>query len=514
MIDTGSDHINRCVRRRKSGGRHASDHADVRKQPVQRKWWVMDLDESESNRTSGKVPIGRSAYDTLEEVIDRIGMNPVHLRILLIAACGGLFNVIEQYNIGYAAPLLVEQWDLSARSVAWLSSATFLAMAVGSVVSGIYADRLGREPLFIVNILIYSVGALIAAFAPNYEVLLLVRVIVGIGLGGEMALGYTLVAEFIPRRQRAASSATMSLMHGGVGIWAASLLAAVILGPVAAVLGHPEYAWRILLGVMVFPAILALIARRSMPETPRFLLRAHRIDELNLTLTALMQKRIRLGAGDDVTVFVEPGTRPEDDPAARLRDLFHPKLLRKNLIASVLATTLFAGVASLTVYVPTVLVDLGYEASSAAAISTLITFGGLLGGVIGIVVGHRLPRRFVLATCALTSAIALAVLVAHQTTLLVVVLGFATALALQVFSGSFWGYLPELYPTRVRALGVAFATTVGLVVGASLGPLLAGTLLDTFGSTTMFTALAAVMLVMPTAAVFGPETHRRALSED
>ncbi len=131
--------------------------------------------------------------------------------------------------------------------------------------------------------------------------------------------------------------------------------------------------------------------------------------------------------------------------------------------------------------------------------------------------GHRLPRRFVLATCALTSAIALAVLVAHQTTLLVVVLGgFATALALQVFSGSFWGgYLPELYPTRVRALGgVAFATTVGLVVGASLGPLLAGTLLDTFGSTTMFTALAAVMLVMPTAAVFGPETHRRALSED
>ncbi len=152
--------------------------------------------------------------------------------------------------------------------------------------SGIYADRLGREPLFIVNILIYSVGALIAAFAPNYEVLLLVRVIVGIGLGGEMALGYTLVAEFIPRRQRAASSATMSLMHGGVGIWAASLLAAVILGPVAAVLGHPEYAWRILLGVMVFPAILALIARRSMPETPRFLLRAHRIDELNLTLTA------------------------------------------------------------------------------------------------------------------------------------------------------------------------------------------------------------------------------------
>jgi MFS transporter, putative metabolite:H+ symporter len=475
----------------------------------------MDLDESESNRvTQGRVPGGRSAYDTLEDAIDRIGMNSVHLKILLIAACGGLFNVIEQYNIGYAAPLLAQQWDLSGGSLAWLSSATFLAMAVGSVVSGVYADRIGRKPLFIINILVYSVGALIAALAPNYEVLLLARIIVGFGLGGEMALGYTLVAEFIPRRQRAASSATMSLMHGGVGIWAASLLAALVLGPVAAALGYPEYAWRILLGIMVLPAILALVARRGMPETPRFLLRAHRIGELNRTLSAIEKRRIRLAAGDTGTSFISEADAPHNPEKVRFRDLFRRKLLRQNIIASTLATTLFAGVASLTIYVPTVLVSLGYAAGSAAGISTLITFGGLLGGVIGIVVGHRVPRRMVLAGCALGSAVALTFLTLERTTVLVVVLGFAVALALQVFSGSFWGYLPELYPTRVRALGVSFATTVGLVLGASLGPLLAGSLFDSFGPSAMFAALSGVTVVMLAAALLGPETHRRALLED
>lgn len=139
------------------------------------------------------------------------------------------------------------EWGISNAQVGFLSTATFLAMALSSLVCGRVADRYGRKMIFTANILIYSMGALFCALAPTYEWLLIARVVVGIGLGGEMALGYTVVAELMPTRRRGAATGAMSLTHGGVGIFAAAGLGAVILGPLAGVVGarpvRGEFCW-------------------------------------------------------------------------------------------------------------------------------------------------------------------------------------------------------------------------------------------------------------------------------
>ena len=455
-------------------------------------------------------------FARLDDVVDTIGYNSVHTKVFIIAALGGLFNIIEQYNIGYAAPILKDQWGIGDTQVGWLSTATFLAMAVGSTITGMLADRFGRKPLFLIGILIYSLGSILAALAPNYEVLLIARALVGVGLGGEMVLGYTLIAEFIPRRRRAAASAAMSLTHGGIGIWAAAVLAAVILGPVSTLVGGEQIAWRVLLGIMVLPALLALVVRRYMPETPRFLLHSGDTTRLNRVLTAISLNKMKLESGQKATEYFDATVMNSGDgPVNRvsLREIATRKLARNNLVAWVLAVTLFASVVSMTVFLPTILVNLGQNAGASAGIASLVTLGGFLGGVVGIYAGHRFPRRLILGGCSLINVLLL-IFLAYTTSIpSVIMAGFAVAFVYQVLSGTFWGYLPELYPTRVRALGVSIATTIALTIGAAVAPVVFGKLLESAGAAALFTLLAVLAAVHGVAALAGPETHKQALAE-
>ncbi len=112
-----------------------------------------------------------------------------------------------------------------------LTTLTFGGMAVGSLIAGVAGDRYGRKVTYMYNLGLYTVGAIIAAAAPNYEVLLLGRLIVGIGLGGELNTGLTLVSELMPTKVRGAAVATVNVAAGGLGIFASSALARSCLAP-------------------------------------------------------------------------------------------------------------------------------------------------------------------------------------------------------------------------------------------------------------------------------------------
>lgn len=102
--------------------------------------------------TGGKADTADMVYSRLSEIVDGIGMKSVHYKILGLIALGGLFNIIEQYNIGFAAPGIMAEWGISNAQVGFLSTATFLAMALSSLVCGRVADRYGRKMIFTANI--------------------------------------------------------------------------------------------------------------------------------------------------------------------------------------------------------------------------------------------------------------------------------------------------------------------------------------------------------------------------
>ena len=319
--------------------------------------------DPQSSSPTGSAAPGRaqalrdSAYQQLVQAMDTIPFRRAHILILMLVAFGALFDAIEQYNVGLASPLIAAQWNLSGGQVGLLTSLTFAGMAVGSLLAGVTGDRYGRRVTYMYNLLLYTVGALLAAFAPNLGVLLAARLIVGVGLGGELNTGLTLVAELMPTRVRGAAVATVNIAAGGLGIFASSALAALLLGPLEGALGGPTVAWRWLLGLLVLPALLVFAYRWFLPESPRYLVVDGQVGAANAVLTRLAANRLQLPKGTPITPYIQ---MPEGEglprQRVRLAEIFSGALARRTVVIWVVSAMTFGAQVTITVFMPSVLV--------------------------------------------------------------------------------------------------------------------------------------------------------------
>jgi MFS family permease len=437
--------------------------------------------------------------------MDRIGFQRVHIFILVLVAFGTLINAIEEYNVGLAGPLIAQQWALSDAQVDFLTTLTFGGMAIGSLAAGAVGDRYGRRVPYICNLALYTAGALLAAFSPGFGWLLAARFVVGIGLGGELNTGLTLVAELMPTRYRGAALATVNVAGGGLGIFASSALAALMLGPLEATLGGPTVAWRWLLGVLALPAVLVFVYRRYLPESPRHLLVDGRGEEAAEVVARLSSNRLR-------GPRVSPAIRHAALPRPRLSEVFRGRLRRNTAVIWVVCAMTFGAQVTVTVFMPTVLVSHGLNVSTSLAYTMIINAGGLVGAVLASALGHVFRRRLVLGYgCAFAVAAAIGLACASGL-LAVLVFGGLLQLAFLLLNTTTFVWAPELYPTRLRAFGTGSAVTV-LLVSASLVPLLAGTIAVAVGTVGVFLLVGVMYVVMAIAVWFGPETHGRSLEE-
>jgi putative MFS transporter len=456
------------------------------------------------------------ARHELASALDRIPFRRVHVLILILVAFGALFDAIEQYNVGLAAPLIAAQWSLSNAEVGLLTTLTFGGMAIGSLVAGVSGDRYGRRITYMYNLALYSLGALLAAFSPDLGWLLVARFIVGVGLGGELNTGLTLVAELMPTRFRGAAVATVNIAAGGLGIFASSALAALMLGPLEMALGGPGVAWRWLLGALVIPALLVFLYRWFLPESPRYLLVRGRIDEANAVLSRLAANRLRPNAAAPVTRYVRSAQSGQDTALprrrVRLSEAFHGRLARNTVVIWVVSAMTFGAQVTITVFMPTVLVSRGLPVSTSLGYTTIINIGGLIGAVLASVFGYRFKRRVVLGYGALVAVIVAVAFGTTSSLAAVLALGGLLQLLFILLNTTTWVWAPELYPTRIRAFGTGASVTVGLL-SASVVPLLAGAIVDAAGAVGMFVLVGAMYVIMAVAVRFGPETQDASLEE-
>lgn len=454
-------------------------------------------------------------FDQLNAAVDRMPMTGAHYRLFIIIAAGSMFNAIEQYNVGYAAPILTSQWGLTQTAVGLLSTVTFAAMAVGALVSGFVADRIGRRTTFMVNIALFTFGALVAALSPDYTILFLARILIGLGLGGEMSLGFTVLSELMPTKRRARMTAALSFAAGGVGMFAAAGLATLMLGPLADVLGGEETAWRWFFGFMFLPAVIILFVRIWIPETPRYLLQRGKIYETNRVISLLSNNRLRASSDFPVTthVLAAEGTIPAVSKANMTpSEIFRGPLLKRTLIGWTLIVGIFAIAVGLTLFMPTLLVERGFELSGSLGLSTLINLAGLFGGLSGIWITSRVPRRRIFQIAGSICAVFSLCFILADTNVLAISFAALLAFTLQVLAASVWGYIPELYPTRIRGFAAGAAATVGLGASA-FSPMLFGALMDSYGEVAVFTVIVAVSCIIALVSFFGPETLNKSLEE-
>jgi MFS family permease len=450
--------------------------------------------------------------------LDNVGLTRAHRIILLCVMAGGFFDVFEQNGAAVTGPSLQALWNLSTTQVGLLASATFGAMVVGGVATGILADRAGRKTLFAYNLAIYSLGGLLCAFAPNFEILIIGRLIVGLGLGGELTIALPFLSELMPTKFRGTAVSLFNMGAGGLGNPVAFLFGALIIGVVGPALGGMDNAWRWYFGLLALPALLVLYIRRNLPETPRFLVSKGRIPEANEALSQLASGRL---SKKDLTVtqYLDESagqdfaTATPQTAGSGVRDVFRGRLLVNTVTIGLGAFMSFGGQLAALTIIPIILVSRGYSIGNSLAFTAVMQGGALLGTIAAAYLNHRLPRRMVVVPAAIMAGIFGVVFALLGTTIpTIIIFGFIFNFFVLLSNTTLWAWAPEVYPTRVRATGTGIIVNTGLA-GQAVMPPVAAVLFSSFGIYVMFAVVAAMYVILAVLALFAPETFGRDLEE-
>jgi sugar porter (SP) family MFS transporter len=202
--------------------------------------------------------------------------------LTLLATLGGFLFGYDTANIGAALNLV--PYQLGDFATGYLVAGASLGAAAGAICAGPIADRFGRKSLLIVDALIYAVGALLSALTPNVGVLLFARTLIGLAIGADSAIATAYIAEYAPRERRGALSMLQQWMIT-VGILVSYIVALIVLKV------HPggarDFDWRLIFGIGALPAIVGLILRFEMPESPRWLIRNGRYEQTKAAFAKL-----------------------------------------------------------------------------------------------------------------------------------------------------------------------------------------------------------------------------------
>ncbi|MCK7627817.1 MFS transporter [Streptomyces sp. RS10V-4] len=427
-------------------------------------------------------------------------------RIFLIGGLGYLFDAYDIALNGFLMPLLGEHFHLAPADRGLVATANLVGMAVGAVAWGAVADRIGRKRAFSVTLLIFAVCSVLGACAPAYPVFLALRFAAGIGLGGCIPVDYALVGEFAPRRYRGRVLTALDAWWP-VGVTLCGLVSTALL-PV------PQN-WRWMLAVMSAPALLLFWVRRGVPESPVHLAAKGREAEARAVIDALVA---RTGAVPEPYAIPAPGpadgARGARAVAEQLRRLweFSPRITSAAWLLS--ATVLLVYYAALS-WLPSILKDQGVAGPAAFLSTTVMSGVGIAGVLVSTALVDLIGRKWLIGLSAPAASLALVVFalvmrVPAASVAALAVFGFLMQLAIPAL----YAYLAELYPTRLRASGFGWASSVSRVV-TGFAPLLFGSVLwPLLGLPLTFAVLgAAVLAAVGWTVVAAPETKGRALDD-
>ncbi|MFZ2005151.1 MAG: MFS transporter [Stellaceae bacterium] len=444
----------------------------------------------------------------LEQALNRIGVTGAHRTILAIIVAGAVFDSFEQNTVGIIGPVLRESWGISATDIGLLNTITFASGAVGRLLSGYIGDRYGRRTMLVFDLLLFTLGAIICALAQNMGVLAAGRAVVGFGLGGEVSIAVTMLAEFCSARFRGTAVGLVNVGAGGIGNFLAPGFGLLIF----AIFAGPDR-WRYVFAALVLPAILVVFYRRFVPETPRFLLSRGDVAGANRALSRLASGRLTAPQVETETFIPESAQRDAVAPRASLTEIFRGPFARRTLPLSVAIWMTYGSQISVLTLMPTILVAQGYTITKSLLFTMVMQAGSLFGTSAASFFGYHLPRKPVLTYGAILACLAgLAFGFIHANVVLVLFLGMVFQFFVLMLNTTIFMYAPELFPTRIRAFGTAFIMAVGPASG-SLMPLVAGRLFDAYGIGAIFVMIAAMYVIFALCIQLMPETFGRSLED-
>ena len=463
--------------------------------------------------TSTRPAPSANANSTLARALDESGFTRAQFWALMIILAGMFFDTLEQNSVGAMGSLLKSSLHIGNGELTTINTFTVIGGLIGRFAGGWIADRYGRRASLSVNLLIYTLGGLLSAITPGYGFLLVSRLIVGIGLGGEFTIGIAMLCEMVATRHRGTLVATLNIGSGGVGNFLSYGLFLLLLGPLAPALGGNQVVWRWTFVLLSLPALIVVAYRRRLPETPRFLLSQGRVEEANLSLARL--------TGTTLDPRHAPASRPvlssADIPARQLKAspaaVFDRSVLSRTITIGTASWMAFGAQVTLNFLMPTLLTERGYSLSASLLYTMIMNVGSLLGACASALLAGRHGRRIVVGTAGALgclTAVAFAVF-AHQTAAILVI-GALFQFFTMITNTTLAAWSPELYPTSIRASGTSIVNGIGNIAGAVM-PYAAVALYGHFSFAGVFGMVAVMYAALVIASRFAPETRGRTLEE-
>jgi MFS transporter, AAHS family, 4-hydroxybenzoate transporter len=385
------------------------------------------------------------------------------VQVLLLVLCFFVVAIdgFDTAAIGFIAPAIRVDWNLTPAELAPLFGSGLFGLMVGAFAIGPVADRHGRKAVLVFAVLFFGLACLASSFSPNLTVLIALRFLTGLGLGGAMPNAITLTSEYCPEQHR---SFLVTLMFCGFTI--GSALGGIVASQIVA-----DHGWRSVLVVGgILPLLLAPALGWALPESVRYLVMKGGQDARIVAALHRIERRANL-AGASFT----GAHKPHGSPVAQLfeRDLrVGTLLLWFTFFMSLLVVYLLSS------WLPTLIHSSGDSLQTASLITAMFQVGGTIGAVAIGAIMDKLNPHYVLGI-AYAAAGVFVFLIGHTQ-------GAPWLMVLAVFGAGFCvsgsqvganALSAAFYPTAARATGVSWANGVGRI-GSVLGSMLGGVMLS------------------------------------
>jgi benzoate transport len=409
-----------------------------------------------------------------KSIIDHGAMSVGQWSAVLVTVGLNAMDGFDVLSISFASPGIAKDWGLNKDTLAWVLSMELVGMALGSVVLGGVADKIGRRPTILGCVFAMAVGMFGASHADGVPTLLVWRLLTGLGIGGMLASINAAAAELSSQRWRSLAVALMVIGYPLGGVIGGTVVQKLLAGGT----WHDVFLFGGWVTAAFIPTVWFLL-----PESVAFLDRRRKpgaLEAINRILTRF---------GHESMAALTPDT--VESAKRSVTDIFKPGLILATLLITL---GYFAHVMSfyfIIKWVPKLVVDMGFAPKAAAGVLTWANVGGAAGVVIfGLIAARVSLKALTLLTLVGSSAMVVWFgrgppdLASLSST--VAIAGLFTNSAI----GGYYLLFARVFPTHVRATGTGFAIGVGRG-GAMLGPVIAGYLLQAgFGLQAVATTMA------------------------
>ena len=439
-------------------------------------------------------------------ILDRLERMPVgsfHYKLLLVTGLGWLFDSMDTGLIAFVLPVLAKEWGLSPEQMGWIGSIGLIGMALGAVISGTLADRIGRKKVFTITVLMYALATGMCALAWSYESLLFFRFLVGFGLGGELPVAATLMSEYAPTKLRGRFIVLLESFWG-IGWLVAACISYMII---------PQFGWKIAFVIGTLPALYVFLIRLHMPESIRYLISKNKIEEAKEIILDLEKKLHVISKPFEKSLTAaEMGSTNEKTPGPL--SLFNSSYMKRTIMLWLAWFGIVYSYYGIFMWLPSIVFQQGFAVVKTFEYVLIMTIAQLPGYYCAAWLVDVIGRKYTLSIFLLMSGVASYFFgnAASPETLL---LWGAT---MSFFNLGAWGviytYTPELYPTSIRALGSGWAAGFGRI-GGMIAPALVGIMLaNQLGIGNVFLMFAGVLIVVSLVVLtMGVETRQRQLED-